>query len=147
MVTLRRLVPAVALVLTLAVPSARSAEADALDGGTKAAIQNVITRQLDALDRGDAKAAEAFAAPAIRDRFPEPAKFLDMVKTNYAALIHPKSTQFVESAPSPEGALQKMTIVAADGTVWSAIYSFERFNGEWRITGCGLAKDETQQDI
>ena len=70
-----------------------------------------------------------------------------MVKKDYGALIHPRSTQFAGVADSPHGPLQKMTVVAADGTVWSAIYSFEKVEGTWRITGCGLAKDETQQAI
>ena len=121
--------------------------ADATDAKTKAEIQNVITNQLAALNRGDAKGAEAFAAPAIQEKFPEPGKFFDMVKDNYAALIHPKSTQFNETSSSPHGPLQKMTIVAADGTVWSAIYSFEQVDGQWRITGCGLERDGTQQEI
>lgn len=120
---------------------------DAFDSKTKVDIQGVISRQLDAFEHQDAKRAETFASQAIKDRFPEPAKFFDMVKEHYAPLIHPKSTSFGEIASSPHGPLQKMTIVAADGTVWTAIYSFEQVNGEWHITGCGLAKDDNQQDI
>ena len=74
----------------------RAAESEVYDAQTKADIQSVITRQLAAFDRGDAKAAEEFATPAIKDKFAEPSKFLAMVKENYAALIHPKSTQFNE---------------------------------------------------
>ena len=123
------------------------AEPDSQDPQVKAALQQVISSQLKAFEKDDAKAAEEFAAPAIKERFPEPAQFLDMVKKDYGALIHPRSTQFVGVADSPHGPLQKVTIVAADGTVWSAIYSFEKVDGQWRITGCGLAKDETQQAI
>ena len=132
--------------LHVAVAPAATA-ADAFDAKTKSDIQSVITNQLAALNRGDAKAAEDFAAPAIKEKFPEPARFFDMVKENYGALIHPKSTQFNETSPSPHGPLQKMTIVAADGTVWSAIYSFEQVDGQWRISGCGLERDENQQEI
>ena len=120
---------------------------DTLDAATKMAIQGVITHQLDAFAHDDPKGAESFAAPAIQSRFPEPGQFLDMVKKNYGALIHVKSTQFGEVSPSPHGPLQKMTIVAADGTVWTAIYSLEQVEGSWRITGCGLEKVEGQQDI
>ncbi len=138
--------------LTLAVLApllapAGAAEDQSYDAQTKAKLQEVITGQLKAFEKGDAAAAEAFAAPAIKERFPEPAEFLDMVKKDYGALIHPRSTQFAGVADSPHGPLQKMTVVAADGTVWSAIYSFEKVEGTWRITGCGLAKDETQQAI
>ncbi len=117
------------------------------DAATRTAIQGVIAKQLDAFGHADAKGAEAFAAPAIQDRFPEPSEFFAMVKENYAALINPKSTSFGETTPSPHGPLQKVTIVAADGTVWTAIYALEQVNGEWRIDACGLEKDEDQRDI
>lgn len=118
-----------------------------LDAATKAAIQGVITKQLDALEHDNAKGAEAFAAPAIKDRFPEPSKFLDMVKEHYAALIHPRSKTFGETTSSPQGSLQKVTIVAADGTVWTAVYVLQQIDGQWRISGCGLERNEGQQDI
>ena len=121
--------------------------AEPFDAATRTAIQSVITKQLDAFQHDDAKRAEAFATPAIQDRFPEPSKFFDMVKEHYAALLNPKSTAFGETAASPHGPLQKMTIVAADGTVWTAIYSFEQIGGEWRISACGLMKADGEQAI
>ena len=121
--------------------------ADDYDAQTKTALQTAVSKQIEALGRGDGAAAEAFAAPAIRSQFPDPAKFLDMVKEHYAALIKPKSTTFTGVEPSPHGPLQKMTVVAADGTVWSAIYAFEQVEGEWRITGCALEEDKNQQAI
>ncbi len=124
-----------------------AAEREGLDAQTKATLQSVITGQLQAFEKGDATAAEAFAAPAIKQRFPQPSQFLDMVKQQYGALIHPRSTQFLDVVDSPRGPLQKMIVIAADGTVWSAIYSFEKVDGLWRITGCGLEKDDTQQEI
>ena len=136
----------VAVVVALPL-SARAETAPAVDAVTTSAVQNVITRQLDAFQKDDGPAAEAFAAPAIKDKFPEPATFLAMVKEHYGALIHPKSTSFGEIVSSPHGPLQKMTIVAADGIVWTAVYSFEKVDGEWRITACGLAKDDSQRDI
>ena len=118
-----------------------------LDAATKTEIQAVITKQLDAIRHDDAEGAETFAAPSIKQQFGEPSKFLEMVKEHYAALVNPKTTSFGETASSPHGPLQKVTVVAADGTVWTAVYSFERVDGAWRITGVGLAKDEGQQDI
>lgn len=149
MVTVRTLSRSLALVaavwLGIAMPPAKAG--DAVDPATKAAIQAVITKQLDAFRQDDAKTAETYAAPGIRQQFPDPALFMAMVKAHYSALIRPKSTQFAEAVISPHGPLQKVTIVAADGTIWSAIYSFERVGGEWRITGCGMEIDRSQQDI
>ena len=142
---------AAALALSAPLPASRAAvgagDTPPYDAATRSAIQGVIAKQLDAFGHADAKGAEAFAAPSIQDRFPEPAEFYAMVKENYGALINPKSTSFGETTPSPHGPLQKVTVVAADGTVWTAIYALEQVNGEWRIDACGLERDEGQQDI
>lgn len=135
-----------AALLTFALTGASAAE-DAYDQATRTAIQDVITQQLDAFAHADAAKAETFAASAIRKKFPEPKQFFEMVRANYGALIHPKRTHFDDTAKSPHGPIQKMTIVAADGTIWTAIYSLEEAEGSWRITGCGLEKLEGQQDI
>ena len=121
------------------------ASAEDYDTGTRTALQGVVAKQLEAFGRGDGATAEAFAAPGIRSQFPDPAQFFAMVKNHYGALIKPKSTTFTGVEASPHGPLQKMTVVAADGTVWSAIYAFEKVNGEWRITGCALEQDKNQQ--
>ena len=138
----RRLLLAIAL--SVGAPAAAS---EAFDAQTRSDLQSIISRQLAAFDQGDAKAAEGFAAPGIQQLFPEPDRFMAMVKAHYGALIHSRSTQFLDALPSPHGPLQRVTVVAADGTVWSAIYSFERVEGQWRISGCGLKKDDTQQEI
>ena len=123
------------------------AAAEEYDAGTKAALQGVVTKQLEALGRDDAAAAEAFAAPEIRSKFPDPASFLAMVKSSYGALIKPKTTTFAGVESSPHGPLQKVTVVAADGTVWMAIYAFEKVDDQWRIIGVGLEEDKNQQAI
>ena len=136
-----------AIAATAALLLAGAAAAEDYDAGTRTALQNVISKQLEALGRNDGAAAEAFAAPGIRSQFPDPAKFYGMVKDHYGALIKPKSTTFNGVEDSPHGPLQKMTVVAADGTVWSAIYAFEKVDGEWRISGCALEEDKNQQAI
>ncbi len=107
-------------------------------------LQSIITRQLAAFGREDAKEAESFASPQLQDRFPDPSLFLAMVKEHYAALVKPRSTRFGEISDSPHGPLQRVTVVASDGTVWTAIYAFERVGSGWRISGCGLVKQESQ---
>ena len=143
----RSSVRSAALALAATVLLASVATADDYDAGTKAALQGVVTKQLDAFRRGDAAAAEAFAAPGIRNQFPDPAKFFDMVKSQYGALIKPKSTTFAGVEASPHGPVQKVTVVASDGTVWAAMYAFEKVDGEWRIIGVGLEEDKNQQAI
>ena len=120
---------------------------EAFDPPTRAAIRSVITRQLEAISRDDGNAAEGFASQGIRDKFKDGPAFMTMVHKNYAALVHPKSTAFGATEASPHGPLQTVTIVADDGTIWTAVYSFEQADGAWRITGCSLQRVEGQQDI
>lgn len=144
----RAVVLTAALTVGLVGPS--DAVAVAAEGGAPSAaatrdeLQSIISRQLAAFGREDAVEAESFASPQLRDRFPDPSGFLAMVKENYAALVKPRSTHFDETSDSPHGPLQKVTVVANDGTVWIAVYAFERVGGDWRISGCGLMKQESQ---
>ena len=121
-----------------------SAAAEEATVAVRDELQSIITRQLAAFGREDAKEAESFASPQLQDRFPDPGLFLAMVKEHYAALVKPRSTRFGEITDSPHGPLQRVTVVASDGTVWTAIYAFERVGGDWRISGCGLVKQESQ---
>lgn len=144
----KRRAPALLLVAaSLFAGTALAQPADTVDAATKRAVQAVISAQLDAFVRDDAARAESFAAPEIRRRYPEPRSFLDMVRRNYAVLLHPKSTQFDEIAASPHGPVQRMTVVDQDGLVWRVIYALAPAEGSWRIIGCVVQRDENQQAI
>ena len=134
-------------IVTVVLLAAGPLRADSFDPPTRAAIQGVITKQLEAISRDDGNAAEEFASKGIREKFHDGPAFMAMVRKNYGALVKPKSTAFGAIESSPHGPLQTVTIVAADGTVWTAIYSFEQADGAWRITGCGLQRNQGQQDI
>ncbi len=115
---------------------------DMVDPASGAAIQSVITQQLDAFRNDDGAAAEAFAAPGIRDRFPDPSGFMGMVKNSYSALVKPKSTHFGELTQTGLGLVQKMTVVDSNGQVWTAAYTMTQVDGQWRISGCFMLKSE-----
>ena len=119
--------------LTLAVPALAETAADP-------DIQSTITSQIDAFNQGDAVKAESFASPGIRTMFPDAASFLGMVKQSYTPLIHPRSTHFDPTVTSAEGTVQHVTIVDANGVVWTAVYSLEKVDGHWAISGCVLVK-------
>lgn len=103
-------------------------------------IQAVITSQIEAFNAGDAVRAESFAAPGIRALFPEPSGFLGMVRQGYAPLIHPRSTHFEPTVTAGQGTVQHVTVVDAEGVVWTAVYTLERVEGRWTISGCVLLK-------
>ncbi len=134
---MRRLIVAAGTVL-LTAPAA----ADDLDKATEDSVQQIITQQLDAFARDDAERAESFAAPGIRAMFPDPKDFLAMVHTSYGALVQPRSTHFDKASIIAHGPLQSMTIVDREGGAWTAVYTFEQVDGQWRISGCALVKQE-----
>ena len=138
---------AILAALCLATVPALAANEAAFDDTTRMAIKSAISGQLAALDREDGDKAESFATQGIRDRFKGGPAFMAMVREHYGALLHPKSTSFGATDASPHGPLQTVTIVAADGTIWTAIYSFEQVDGAWRITGCSLQKVAGEQEI
>lgn len=132
----------VALVLGLVSPS-RQAWADGVDAATQEALQSIITQQIDAFGRDDAQVAQSFAAPVIKEKFPDANAFNAMVHQSYAPLIHPKSTRFEAAGTTPLGPIEKVTIVDDKGQVWTAVYTFEQVDGQWRINGCMLVQDQS----
>lgn len=129
--------------VVLAVLCSHPARADdAPSPADAAAIHDVISKQLDAFNAGDGATAESFASPGIRDKFPSPDAFMSMVKNAYGALIKPRSTHFDDITQTPLGVVQKVTFVASDGQVWTAAYTMQLVDGQWRISGCFMLKSE-----
>ena len=137
---MRRVVVVFTALLSFGVGQVR---ADSLpDPASQTAIQSVITQQLDAFRRDDGTTAESFAAPGIRDKFPDPGGFMSMVKQSYGALVSPKTTTFGPIEATSLGLVQKLTIVDSKGQVWTAAYTMTQVDGQWRISGCFMLKSE-----
>lgn len=117
--------------------------ADDLDKATQDSLQQIITQQLDAFAHDDAEKAESFAAPGIKSKFPDPKDFVAMVHQSYAPLFQPRSTHFEKADTTAMGPLQSVTIVDRDGGAWTAVYTFEQVDGQWRINGCALVKEDS----
>jgi Domain of unknown function (DUF4864) len=90
--------------------------------------RGVIRSQEQALGRDDAATAYSYAAPAIRDMFPQADMFLSMVQRSYAPVYRHKSFEFGEAQ-------------IADGNAWEALYTLEpQPDGSLKIIGCVLLK-------
>ena len=138
---MRRSILVIALSCLVGLSGVRAQDGTA-DPGSQSAIQSVINQQLDAFKAGDGATAESFASPGIRDRFPDPAGFMGMVKQSYGALVGPKSAKFGELSQTPLGLVQKLTVVDSNGAVWTAAYTMTQVDGQWRISGCYMLKSE-----
>jgi hypothetical protein len=106
-----------------------------------AAAQGVIRSQVEALGRDDAAAAYSYAAPAIRDVFPQAEIFMDMVRRSYAPVYRHKSFEFGEARASGGKIAQRVPIIDADGIPWEALYTLElEPDGSVKISGCVLLR-------
>ena len=130
---MRTLVLLAALLLGLASP-VRAAD-------DVATAQGIIRSQVEAFSRDDATAAYSYAAPAIRNLFPQADIFLSMVQHSYAPVYRHKSFEFGEARVVDGKIAQTVHIVDADGVPWEALYTLEQQpDGSVKISGCVLLK-------
>jgi len=127
------------LMLLTAILIGLAAPASAADD--VATAQGVIRAQEQALGRDDAAAAYSFAAPAIRQLFPQADIFMSMVERSYAPVYRHKSFEFGEARAADGRIAQRVHIIDADGEAWEALYTLEmQPDGSLKITGCSLLK-------
>jgi hypothetical protein len=106
-----------------------------------AAAQSVIRSQEQAFVRGDAAAAYSHAAPEIKQLFPQPDIFLQMVQQAYPPIHRHKSFEFGEARAAGGRIAQRVHIVDDNGEAWEAMYTLEQqSDGSLKITGCSLLK-------
>jgi Domain of unknown function (DUF4864) len=115
--------------------------APALAADDIATAQGVISSQAEAFGRDDAAAAYSYAAPAIREMFPQADIFMSMVQNAYAPVYRHKSFEFGEARVADNQVAQRVHIVDANGEGWEALYTLERqADGSLKIVGCVLLK-------
>jgi hypothetical protein len=106
-----------------------------------AAAQGVIRSQVEAFGRDDAAAAYSYAAPAIRELFPQADIFMFMVQHSYAPVYRHKSFEFGEARAADGRVAQRARIVDDNGGTWDALYTLEQQpDGSFKIIGCTLLK-------
>ena len=142
---IRSLSPAaagLALALALAAPAVAQTPAPQ----PRAALQDVIERQLEAFLAGDVQTAWGFASPAIQGLFGSPENFGRMVRQGYPMVWAPTEWRFGELAPeaTPNGPRLRQSVILRDasGAVWIADYLMMPTEGGWLIDGVTLRKPE-----
>jgi hypothetical protein len=126
------------LLLAIA-PLAALAQVKAADA---AVVRKVIEAQIDAFRNDDAPRAFSYATDSIRLTFVTAENFMEMVRTQYAAVYRPRSVAF--DAPVYAGdddLVQPVRLTDADGRAWMALYPMQRgSDGVWRTNGCQLRR-------
>src|ERR1700722_2947249 len=106
-----------------------------------ATAQGIIRPQVEAFGRDDAVTAYSYAAPAIRNIFPQADIFLGMVQRSYAPVYRHKSFEFGDARVADGKIAQQVHIVDENGEAWEALYTLEpQPDGSVKITGCVLLK-------
>ena len=110
--------------------------------GGAAAIDAVISRQLEALNKGDGEAAFAIASPSIQSIFQTPQNFIGMVERGFPELRHASGHRLLK-LETVEGAVVARVLVESPSGNVIARYEMIEIDGSWRINGCSL---EARQD-
>lgn len=110
-----------------------------LPGADGNAIVAVIQKQLAALQADQAAKAFSFASPGIQSMFGTPDRFMQMVRSGYAAVYRPREVQFLDLVIDQGRLAQRVLFVGPDGVPVLAYYYMERQpDGSWRISGVTL---------
>ena len=133
------------LLLALCIGNSVAAQ-DQLSDADRAAIRDVIGRQVEAFRRDDGDAAFGLASPGIRRMFGTADLFMDMVRQGYQPVYRPRVFDFREIVELNGQPAQKVHVVGPDGRPVTAFYPMTQLpDGSWRIDGCFLqAPDEHQ---
>ena len=102
-------------------------------------IRAVITRQLDAMKKGDEAAAFAIASPMIQQMFQTPRTFMSMVESGYPQVLKSRNVRFLALA-EVEGRLMQRVVIESDAGTVIGNYEMVQIDGTWRINGCMFEK-------
>jgi hypothetical protein len=134
------------LLLACALGAAARAQDLALSDADRAAIRDVIGRQVEAFRRDDGEAAFGLASPTIQGMFGTPDVFMDMVRQGYQPVYRPRVFDFREIVELSGQPAQTVHVVGPDGRPVTAFYPMTRLpDGSWRIDGCFLKAPDGHQ--
>ena len=134
------------VVATMFIPPAGAVpKAPAVSNADARAIRTVIEHQLDAFAADDPARAFSYAAPAIRQMFGTPERFMSMVRNGYPVVYRPASVTFLKPERVEGELVQAVQMTDAEGTVWVALYRMQRQPDKtWRIGGVELGESRTR---
>jgi hypothetical protein len=121
----------------LALFTVSAARAERVSSDDTRAVRAVVEAQLSAFAADDAKRAFSYAAPAIREMFGTPDRFMEMVRAGYPVVYRPASVVFLNPEWIEGQLVQGVHLTDASGALWLAVYRLERQpDKSWRISGC-----------
>ncbi|MGZ5267006.1 MAG: DUF4864 domain-containing protein [Caldimonas sp.] len=139
MTRMNRLVAALLFTLVSIVLGVAPARAEPVSADDTRAVRAVVQGQLAAFAADDAKRAFSYAAPAIREMFGTPDRFMEMVRAGYPVVYRPAAVVFLNPEWVQGQIVQGVHLTDSSGGLWLAIYRLERqADKSWRINGCDV---------
>jgi hypothetical protein len=107
-----------------------------------AAWQDVITGQIEAFRKADAKAAFGYAAAPFQKAFSDPAVFMmSIAQSGYLPILTSVSHSFgTYTQPDTSSVVQIVNLVGPKQELFEAIYFLGKEDGGWRVQGVQLSK-------
>lgn len=137
---------AVIVMLGVAFADAATAQDSTLPDADRAAIRDVIRKQVEAFQRADDDAAFGLASPMIQGMFGSSEVFMEMVRQGYQPVYRPREFDFREILELDGQPTQKVDVIGPDGRPVTAFYPMTRLpDGSWRINGCILKAADDHQ--
>ena len=134
-----RFLAAFCLLLGLAFGAGVPARAQPVSEVDARAARTVVSAQLEAFAKDDAKRAFSYAAPSIRAMFGTPERFLAMVRAGYPVVYRAAGVTFLIPLHVDGELVQGVHLTDGAGALWLATYRLERQrDGSWRIAGCDV---------
>jgi len=134
-----RLLVASCLLLALAIGASVGAAEQPVSEHDGRAARSLVSAQLDAFAKDDAKRAFSYAAPSIRAMFQTPERFLAMVRTGYPVVYRAAGVTFLIALQRDGDLVQGVHLTDGAGALWLATYRLERQpDGTLRIAGCDV---------
>jgi Domain of unknown function (DUF4864) len=135
-----RLTLALCAILAM-VALAGGAPAQSVSEADATSFRQIISDQIAAFNADDGPKAWSFASPSIQQLFPTPEVFMSMVRQGYQPVYRQKSFTFGEITDNDGRFIQHVTIVDANGKLWTALYTMQKQpDGTWKISGCALVE-------
>ncbi|WP_372610938.1 DUF4864 domain-containing protein [Aquicoccus sp.] len=117
--------------------STRDANADE---ARNMAVENVITRQIEAFRADNVERAFEFASPTIQRIFRNPQVFGHMVQHGYPMVWRAGEVEFLELRMKDGQLRQRVRIRDASGALHLLEYQMIEQDGAWKINGVELLK-------
>ncbi len=107
-------------------------------------FQTIIAGQLQAFKADNGSEAYSFAAPTVKQVFPDAESFMAMVQRGYPMVYRNQSYEFGALGQDALGRpTQQVKITGLNGEHYVADYAMQQQpDGSWKIAGCTLMKIE-----